>query len=100
MREVPVLANVTQHEVEQALRARDFATLREAFTELEPADVAEAIESLEPEDRAIVFRLLRRDLAADTFEHLSAAAQEDLIRAVLFKSWKYWKNGCTEVPTM
>ena len=77
-----MLANVTQHEVEQALRARDFATLREAFTELEPADVAEAIESLEPEDRAIVFRLLRRDLAADTFEHLSAAAQEDLIKAL------------------
>jgi magnesium transporter len=73
---------MTQPEVEEALRARDFAKLRTAFRELEPADVAEAIERLEAEDRAIVFRLLQRDLAADTFEYLSGEAQEDLIKAL------------------
>jgi magnesium transporter len=75
-------ANVAQPDVEQALRDRDFLRLRAAFTELEPADVAEAIDSLEEQDRAVVFRLLRRELAADTFEYLSPEAQEGLIKAL------------------
>jgi len=75
-------ATVSQPEIEQAVRNREFAVLRHAIGEMEPADVAEAIEALEAEDRAVVFRVLRRELAAETFEYLTPEAQQGLIRAL------------------
>jgi magnesium transporter len=77
-----MLASVSQPAIEKAVRDRDFTHLREAFTGLESADVAEAIDSLEVEDRAVVFRLLPRDQAAETFEYLSPESQEGLIKAL------------------
>lgn len=77
-----MLATVNQPEVEQAVRDRDFASLRRAFRELESVNIAVAIDNLDPEDRAIVFRLLQRDVAAETFEYLSAESQEGLIKAL------------------
>ena len=49
---------------------------------MEPADIADAIEELEPEDRAVVFRVLRREQAAEVFEYLEPDAQEGLIKAL------------------
>lgn len=77
-----MLEKPSKTEIEDALRRRGFASLREALSELESADVAEAIDSLAPEDRAVVFRLLRRDQAAETFEYLSPESQEGLIKAL------------------
>jgi len=77
-----MVENVSRPEVERALSERNFLMLRQAFTELEPPEVADAIERLEEGDRAVVFRLLRRELAADTFEHLDTEAQEGLIKAL------------------
>jgi magnesium transporter len=77
-----MLASFSTPDIEQAVRDRDFLTLRQAFAEQEPADVAEAIDNLEPEDRAVAFRLLRREQAADTFEYLSPESQEGLIKAL------------------
>ncbi|HKQ61852.1 MAG TPA: magnesium transporter [Candidatus Polarisedimenticolaceae bacterium] len=68
--------------IEQALRDRNFVSLREALGRREPVDVAEAIEALDPEERAVVFRVLPRELAADVFEYLSPEAQEALIKAL------------------
>ena len=75
-------ASVSPAAIEKALRDRDFTHLRGAFTDVEPADVADAIDSLESEQRAVVFRLLPRDQAGDTFEYLSPESQEGLIRAL------------------
>jgi len=77
-----MLAGVSPPAIEKALRDRDYTRLRGAFTDLEPADVADAIDSLEPEDRAVVFRLLPRDQAGDTFQYLSPESQEGLIKAL------------------
>lgn len=77
-----MLASPSKAEIENALRQRGFATLRNAFSQLESADVAELIDNLDPEDRAVVFRLLRRDQAAETFEYLSPESQETLIKAL------------------
>jgi len=73
---------ISEDQISQALEMRHFGDLRNAFAEMEPADVAEIIEGLEPEDRAIVFRLLKREQAADTFEVLEVEAQESLIKAL------------------
>ena len=68
--------------VEQALRERDFASVRRSFGDHYPADVAELIEGLEEEQRAILFRILPRDQAAEVFEYLEPEAHKELTRAV------------------
>ena len=54
-----MLASLEKHVLEEALRERRFADLRESFEEHELADVAEAIDGLDSDNRAVVFRLLR-----------------------------------------
>ena len=56
--------------IELALRERDYARVRASFTDQYPADVAELIQQLEEEQRAVLFRLLPREQAAETFEYL------------------------------
>ena len=75
-------ARLTREEIEQALAARQFSLIRTAVGEMEAADVADAIENLEAEHRALVFRVLRREKAAEVFEYLEPEAQESLIRAL------------------
>jgi len=65
-----------------ALEARDFASVRRTIAQRYPVDVAEVIEELEEEQRAILFRLLPKDRAADTFEHLTPETQEGLLKAL------------------
>lgn len=74
--------SLTQPEIEQALRDRQFSRVRAAFSEMETADVAGIIEAMEPGDRAVVFRVLPREQAAEVFEYLAADAQESLLKAL------------------
>ena len=71
-----------QSHVVDALRARDFAAVRQACTGNEPPDLAELIHGLEPADRAVLFRLLPRDTAGSVFEYLDAETQEALIKSL------------------
>jgi magnesium transporter len=66
-------------DINELVAQRRFEQLRRALQELEAADVAELIEGLEGADAAVVFRLLPRDLAAETFSHLDADQQQALI---------------------
>ncbi len=66
----------------ELVHERKFVELREALREMEIADLAEAVIELSPEDEAVVFRLLPRDIAADTFEYLPLEAQEELLKAL------------------
>lgn len=62
--------------------SRHFKEIRELLQHQHPADVAELIELLEGEQQAVVFRLLPRQLAASTFEHLPLADQHRLMLAL------------------
>lgn len=64
------------------IEARNFAALRELFSEWPPADVAEVILDLPENEQVIIFRVLPHDLAADVFEYLDFEAQEQLLRAM------------------
>jgi magnesium transporter len=72
----------TPSDIEKALQAREFGSVRRALAEQLPADVAELIEGLDEAQRAVLFRLLPRDLEADVFEYLAPEAQEALLRAL------------------
>ncbi len=71
-----------QPEIKDLIESRDFGTLREVLIEWDPADIAELIDSLEESERAVLFRLLPKDLATETFEHLDHDVQYGLIHGL------------------
>lgn len=69
-------------EIEEMIRSGDFAGLRDALIDWSPPDLAELIPELPAESRAIIFRLLPREIAAETFGYISHEDQELLMRAL------------------
>src|SRR5262249_52868041 len=69
-------------EIQELVDRRDFKALREAMVEFAPVDAADLLSNLKPEDRAVVFRLLPSDLAADLFEYLEHEQQEELLHGL------------------
>jgi magnesium transporter len=69
-------------ELQELIQARNFTTLRETLIEWDPSELAELISEVEEEDQAIVFRLLPRELATETFEYLDLDAQQNLLKAM------------------
>ncbi len=69
-------------EIEDALRRREFSSLRDALAGWDPKDIADLIQGLGAEDQAVIFRILPRELAADAFEYLTPEMQESLIKGL------------------
>lgn len=78
-----MIGRLIQPEVVELIEKREFLLLRELLIEWETEDAAELISNLPESEQAIVFRLLPRDLAAETFEYLDPEAQKNLIRALV-----------------
>lgn len=74
-----MLGNLLKPEFDELIQARDWNSLREAFTEMDPADVAEVIEDLPAKDSGVLFRLLPRGMAALAFEYLPPHQQTELV---------------------
>lgn len=66
-------------DIEEILEKRHFDQLRDAMVEFEPADIAELVGGLEGDQAAVVYRLLPRDLAAETFGYLDVDQQQALL---------------------
>jgi len=64
------------------LEARNFGDLRRMLVSLPPPDVAELMSDLSSEEEAVVFRLLPKDFATQTFEYLPLESQEALLRGL------------------
>ena len=71
-----------QTKLNESLRSRDFAGLREAVDNLPPSDLANLISELPSEQQVPVFRVLPRKTAAATFEYLPLEKQEELLRSL------------------
>src|SRR5437588_6121494 len=69
-------------DIRSLIEERDFAGLRELFSEWPPADVAEVIVDMPEDDRVIIFRVLHAALAADVFEYLDVDTQQSLLRCM------------------
>ncbi|MGI6315292.1 MAG: magnesium transporter [Christensenellales bacterium] len=68
-------------EILQLLEERRLAELSRRLGELNPADIAATLEELPEKDLPLVFRILPKDKAADTFVELDIDIQELLIHA-------------------
>ena len=62
------------------LEDKKYATLRDILTTMNPSDIAGIFEGLEDNQIPLLFRLLPKELAAETFVEMETEAQELLIR--------------------
>jgi magnesium transporter len=77
-----MVGKILQPEIRSLIDARNFAALRELFSEWPPADIAEVITDFSEEEQVVVFRVLPHNLAADVFEYLEVEAQQTLLRGM------------------
>ncbi|MDP8242910.1 MAG: magnesium transporter [Candidatus Hinthialibacter antarcticus] len=80
--EINYWGRLIEPEIKEFLQAKDFKSLRSALAELEAPDIAEALLVLTPDERAIVFRILPRQLGAEVFAYLPFAEEEELIHSL------------------
>ena len=74
-----MLGKLLAPEIEEYLSRRDFAGLREALSRLETPEIADLVGELPPAQQALVFRILPRTLATETFEYLAPDQQKELV---------------------
>jgi magnesium transporter len=77
-----VLGTFLKHEYEELIAHKDWESLRVAFEEMSPPDIAEVLHDLPPEDSGVIFRLLPRSTAGDAFEYLPLEQQAGLVNAL------------------
>lgn len=74
-----------KEELEEKITAlyneKKYAQLRDIFTEMRPYDIAELLNDLPPQMATILFRLLPKEVAADTFVEMDSDIQEHLIKS-------------------
>lgn len=61
------------------LEEKKLGELREELQRINPADLAILLEDLDEKERLLVYRLLPKELAADTFSFMDSDMQEGLI---------------------
>ena len=71
---------IVQGTIERMLEGKKYATLRDILVTMNPADIAAVFSELEEEKLPLLFRLLPKELAAETFVEMEPDAQELLIR--------------------
>ena len=66
----------------ELLEQKKFSQLKLLINDMMPADLALLFEELDKKDSVIVFRLLTKELAAETFAYLDSDSQRHLIDAI------------------
>ena len=58
-----------REEIEQLIEGRQYNELRKELIDLNEADIASIMEDVPKEERLRIFRLLKKDVAADVFSY-------------------------------
>ncbi len=70
----------TEEEILTLFEAKKYAKIRELFIEMNPADIAALLNDFPKDKSPVVFRLLPKELAADTFVEMDTDIQTHLIK--------------------
>ena len=65
--------------IEELIKNKQYARLRDLFLPMEPADIALLLEEAGEEQMPLLYRLLPKELAAEVFVELESDSQEMLI---------------------
>ncbi len=71
---------IVEQAIEKMMDEKKYATARDILVTMNPADIAAVFTALEEERLPVLFRLLPKELAAETFVEMEAEEQELLIR--------------------
>jgi len=66
----------------EMLEERRFKELKETLENMHPFDIAEMLEELDDKQMILVFRLLVKDMAAETFTEMNSEMRETLLNAL------------------
>ena len=67
-------------EIIDEIENKNFSAIKPLFAEMEPIDIAEILNDIDEEKVAIIFRILPKDLASETFVEMDSKKQELLIK--------------------
>jgi magnesium transporter len=76
-----MIGQLLRPEIREMIERKEWNILKEFVLDLHPSEIADIIENIEEKDRAILFRFLPNELAADTFEYLEHDVQEALLKS-------------------
>jgi magnesium transporter len=77
-----MIGSLLQADIEEIIKSKDWEILREAFSELEPPDIAELLMDVPAEDEGVIFRILPRAQAAKVFSYLPLDRQQELVQSL------------------
>ncbi|MGN0525462.1 magnesium transporter [Eubacterium sp.] len=79
------ILELTQEEIIEKIQSlygkKEFSTLKGLLSQMNPADIASVLDEVTPSQRLLLFRLLAKEEAAETFVELDSDTQESLIHA-------------------
>lgn len=77
-----MLGHLLKPEYDELIRKKDWESLRIAFEEVDPADIAEILHDLPAEDSGLIFRILPRGVAGVAFEYLPLDQQTEIVQTL------------------
>jgi magnesium transporter len=80
-------------EIRELIEKRNFSSLQRLFNDWLPVDLAELISDLPENEQGVLFRLLPREVATETFEYLDLDAQRNLLDALTKKDVTHILNS-------
>jgi magnesium transporter len=90
-----MLGPLIRPDIQELIRDKRWAVLRDALSEFDPSDIAEILMAVPDEDDVAIFRLLPRDLAGRVFSYLPLDHQENLIRGLSSDQMRQILDGMT-----
>lgn len=74
-----MIVHLLKPEFEELIEAKDWVALKDVLNDVPAVDVAELLEELDNEVAVVIFRLLKKQKAADVFSYLSTAKGAELL---------------------
>lgn len=74
--------------LDKLLEQKKFSAIKEVMSTLHPADIAAVLENMDQARLIVIFRLLPKEVAADTFVEMEPDTQEALVRGFSDKELK------------
>lgn len=74
-----MLVQLIKPEFQELIEAKDWVALKEVLTDVPPADISELLVELDGEVAIVVFRLLKKTIAADVFAELPTSNGLELL---------------------
>src|SRR6202030_2430274 len=88
-----MLAMVSPSEWTELVARQSWEALRQKLERTHVSDIAEMLTALPPKERAIVFRLVARERAAEVFGYLAPSEQSELIHSLTADEVKRMLNA-------